>query len=213
MPISKKKSDSNKRRKIIRDKLLAAIVRLAAEGELYSTVSVERLATTAGVSRATFYIYFEGKADLLESWFTDVENELAAASTAWFSLDGSATEADLAAALQAIADVYLSHQPLLAAFNDEATQNTDLRDRFNAGLSRATNDLSAHLQKGQREGWADPDLLPLEISAWLVWTLERGLGNVVAASAPERAQVQMATLASMVWHVLYAGSPAHPAAR
>jgi len=89
----------------------------------------------------------------------------------------------------------------------------DLRDRFNAALSRATNDLSAHLEKGQRESWVDPDLLPLETSAWLVWTLERGLGNVVAGSAPERAQVQIANFASMVWHVLYAGSPAHPAAR
>ncbi len=109
--------------------------------------------------------------------------------------------------------MYLSHQPLLAAFNDEATQNTDLRDRFNAALTRATHDLSAHLERGQREGWVDPDLLPLETSAWLVWMLERGLGNVVAASAPERAAVQIGTLASMAWHVLYAGSPAHPVAR
>lgn len=208
---SKKKSDANHRRRSIRDRLLAAIEELAAAGEAYSTVSVERLATTAGLSRATFYIYFDGKAGLLEAWFVDVEEELATASGVWFALDGSATQEDLGRALQGIADVYLSHQRLLAAFNDEATQNTELRDRFDAAVARVTDDLRAHIETGQDEGWVDADLVAAETAAWMVSMLERGLGNVVAGSPPADADRLMATLTSMFWHTLYVGSTAHPA--
>ena len=115
---SRKKAEAEDRRRSIRDRLLAAIEELAAAGESYSTVSVERLASTAGLSRATFYIYFDGKAGLLEAWFAEVEEELAKATAAWFALDGAATQDDLGRALRGIAEVYVEHRRLLAAFND-----------------------------------------------------------------------------------------------
>lgn len=207
---SKKKLDSNARRRNIRDRLLRAIVELAGSGEPYSTVSVERLATTAGVSRATFYIYFEGKADLLEAWFDDVEAELAAATALWFSLDGPASQAELGRVLQGIADIYRAHHALLTAFYDEATQNGELRSRLGGAIAGVTKDLQVHLESGQHGGWVDRDLLPAETAGWLVWMLERGLGNAVAGAGLAEAELLVTNLTSMIWHILYAGSPAHP---
>lgn len=209
VPHRKKHSDANTRRRSIRDRLLVAIEELARAGEPYSTVSVERLATTAGISRATFYIYFEGKADLLDAWFADVEAELASAAAVWFAWDGSSTEQELGQALQGVADVYLSHGRLLAAFNDEATQNLELRERLNAAVERVTEDLRAHIETGQRDGWVDPDLLAPELAAWMISMFERGLGNAVAGSGPGEQGRLMADLSSMFWHVLCVGSSAH----
>lgn len=208
---SKKKLDSNTRRRNIRNRLLAAIVELAASGEPYSTVSVERLATTAALSRATFYIYFEGKADLLEAWFDDVETELGEATAAWFSLDGPASQAELGRVLQGVAEIYRSHHGLLTAFYDEATQNAELRARLTGAIAGVTKDLQVHLEAGQHGGWVDADLLPAETAAWIVWMLERGLGNVVAGRESAEAELLVANLTSMIWHVLYVGSPARPA--
>lgn len=209
---TRKKLDANSRRRDVRSRLLGAVEELAAGGEPYSTVSVERLATTAGLSRATFYIYFEGKADLLAAWFADVEGELTTATAAWFRPGGPSAQAELERALQQIADGYLSHERLLAAFYAEATQNAELRARLTATIEGVTDDLRVHLETGQRDGWVDPDLLAAETAAWLVWMLERGLGNVVAGRGADEVDLSIATLASMIWHVVYLGSPAHPAA-
>ncbi len=206
---SRKKAEAEDRRRNIRDRLLAAIEELADAGESYSTVSVERLASTAGLSRATFYIYFDGKAGLLEAWFDDVEEELSRATAVWFALGGSATREDLERALRGIAEVYVANGRLLAAFIDEASQNTELRDRLDLAIARVTDNLRAHIEHGQKGGWVDPDLLPAETAAWLVAMLERGLGNVVAVADEDAADRQLSTFTSMIWHTLYVGSPQH----
>ena len=45
--------------------LLEATERLMDDGTTFTELSVDRLASEAGISRATFYVYFEDKADLL----------------------------------------------------------------------------------------------------------------------------------------------------
>lgn len=210
----KKRIDSKQRRREIRDRLLAAIETLAADGDTYSTVSVEKLATAAGISRATFYIYFEGKADLLQAWFAETLEELATAAQQWWSLGVEATPDDLAAALNAFLDVYLAHGGLMAAINDEATQNDELRDTLAGAIQQGIDGLRDHIERGQAEGFVDPDLLAAETAAWLVWLIERGMNQVLASADETQAPLLRRDLTTMMWHVLYAGSPARsPAAK
>lgn len=206
----KKRIDSKQRRREIRDSLLAAIDALVAGGDSYSTVSVEKLATAAGISRATFYIYFEGKADLLQAWFAETLEELAAAAERWWTLGADATPEDLAVALDGLLDVYLGHAGLMTAINDEATQNDELRDTLATAIERATAGTREHIERGQAEGFVDPNLLAPETAAWLVWLLERGMNHVLGAVKAEQAALLRRNLTSMIWNVLYAGSPAHP---
>ncbi|WP_019873421.1 TetR/AcrR family transcriptional regulator [Sporichthya polymorpha] len=208
----KKRIDSKQRRREIRDRLLAAIDALAADGDTYSTVSVEKLATTAGISRATFYIYFEGKADLLQAWFAEILEEFADAADRWWSLGADATPDELATALDAVLDVYLGHAGLMAAINDEATQNDELRATLSGAIQRGIEGTRQHIERGQAEGFVDPDLLAAETSAWLVWLIERGMNQGLGAGDDEQSRLLRSNLTSVIWHVLYAGSPAHRAA-
>ena len=207
----KKRIDSKQRRREIRDSLLAAIGTLAADGEAYSTVSVEKLATAAGISRATFYIYFEGKADLLQAWFVDTLEELATAAERWWALGSDVTPDELAATLNAFMDVYLAHGGLMAAINDEATQNDELRETLSGAIQRGIDGLRKHIERGQAEGFIDPDLFAPETAAWLVWLIERGMNNVLGTADSGQSALLRSNLTSMIWHVLYAGSAAHPA--
>src|ERR1700756_759930 len=85
------------RRDEVRERLLAVVRDLLASGETYAEISVERLVAEAGLSRSTFYVYFEDKGDLLRAWFKQVVEELQAASGGWWGLDGDASYDDLRA--------------------------------------------------------------------------------------------------------------------
>src|SRR5215213_1715600 len=87
MPSVTRKSQSSRaeRRDEIRRRLLAVVENLLDKGENFTEVSVERLVSEAGISRSTFYVYFEDKGDLLLGWFNDITAELANAAGAWWS--------------------------------------------------------------------------------------------------------------------------------
>ena len=81
MPSVTRRSQSSRlqRRAQIRHRLLEVVEDLLDKGESYTELSVERLVSEAGISRSTFYVYFEDKGDLLRGWFEDIEAELAEA--------------------------------------------------------------------------------------------------------------------------------------
>lgn len=191
------------RRKDIRSRLLVAIEELAADGETYSTVTVERLVAVAGISRATFYIYFDGKADLLQTWFGDTLREFAVAAEKWKAIAARPTEAELRAAVDDIVSCYVRHAALLTAVTDESTQNAELREGRNAAIRVAIDSVRQHIEVGQREGWVDPALLPAETAAWLIWMLERGLSQMIVEASRRRVPALKFNFVSMVWHVLY----------
>ncbi|HEY5854151.1 MAG TPA: helix-turn-helix domain-containing protein, partial [Aldersonia sp.] len=53
------------RRAAIEQAMLAATERLMESGTSFTELSVDRLASEAGISRPTFYVYFEDKGDVL----------------------------------------------------------------------------------------------------------------------------------------------------
>jgi AcrR family transcriptional regulator len=51
----------------MRERLLASLESLLADGGSYTGLSVQELVDATGVSRATFYLYYEHKNDLLRA--------------------------------------------------------------------------------------------------------------------------------------------------
>ena len=86
-------SDRAARRGEIGRRLLVAVEKLLADGESFTEVSVERLVTEAGISRSTFYVYFEDKGDLLQALTADVMIEVIDAARAWWALPADADRA------------------------------------------------------------------------------------------------------------------------
>ncbi|MGA3253246.1 MAG: TetR family transcriptional regulator, partial [Mycobacterium sp.] len=60
MPSVTRKPQANReqRREQLERRLLDATERLMSEGASFTEISVDRLSTEAGISRASFYIYF-----------------------------------------------------------------------------------------------------------------------------------------------------------
>ena len=78
---------SDKRRAIEAD-VLQATEALLGEGASYASLSIERIATRAGISRTAFYFYFADKRELLMRLAADVAEQFYSEAGTWWSGSG-----------------------------------------------------------------------------------------------------------------------------
>jgi AcrR family transcriptional regulator len=200
----KTQSSRAKRRDETRARLLDVVERLLADGESFTEISVERLVSEAGISRSTFYVYFEDKGDLLSAWFTEIIDELVEASAQWWELDGSSTRDDLRAVLDRVVRTYRPHTALMAATYDAAAYDASVRELVETMMANNTATLRKHMRVGQKEGFIDPALPAPQTSQWLTWMAERGLHQLVRRASDSELDGLIDAYTSIVWNTLYA---------
>lgn len=206
MPSVTRKSQSTRaaRRDEMRNRLLAVVEQLLDEGESFTEISVERMVSAAGMSRSTFYVYFEDKGDLLRAWFGDIVAEVSEAVSSWWEIDADSTREDLRAALAKAVDAYLPHAPLMAATFDAAAYDQSVRELAGGFMSVNIASLRKHIRAGQKAGFVDPTLLPPEVAAWLTWMTERAFHVFLRGLSDADLQRQIDAYTSIVWNTLYA---------
>src|ERR1700750_2777271 len=124
MPPRSSTASSTPKRAAVQAAVLSATDQLLGEGATYADLSIERIATRAGISRTAFYFYFSDKRELLMRLATDVADELygQAATGGSSARDGAA---EMPEALEQIAALYLDHGPLLCAIVEVATYDEE----------------------------------------------------------------------------------------
>jgi AcrR family transcriptional regulator len=152
-----KKPRRFKERVSIDIKLLRAMEQLLANGESFSTVSIDRLSELAGIARATFYLHFRDKAELVAHLVEQVQREIVSAAGRWFEDASTTTKDDMARTLRGIIGTYREHHVILSAMAQTAATNDEV-----AALSRKMREqLCAQSRKAVRElreaGLAHPD--------------------------------------------------------
>ena len=85
-PQAARTQDRQQRREQMERRLLEATERLMRNGASFTELSVDRLSTEAGISRASFYIYFEDKGHLLRRLAGQVFADLAESADRWRSV-------------------------------------------------------------------------------------------------------------------------------
>jgi len=175
---------------------------LLAAGEAYSDLSVARMIDAVGISRSTFYGYFDDKGALLRAMGEDITLDLAEAGARWFELGVPEDRGALRAALRPLFDTYRRHQLLLRAITDAASYDPGMRTLHADLVARAATGLEAHVAKVESDG-RDHALDPRRASLWLVWMLERGLYQLVAPVGDRAAAHHLDTVAELIWRTLY----------
>jgi AcrR family transcriptional regulator len=199
-------SSRAQRREEIRDRLRVAAEELMANGESYTELSVERIVREAGISRATFYVYFEDKGDLLRALAEDFIDRILVAASTWWELPADATKADLRSAMQAIFDAYIPHKVVMAAVVEVASYDAALRQLFGELLNRTIVGVASHIAAGQNEGYVERGLDPRRTAAWLTWMAERGLYQLVAPASGAAIERLLDALTDITWNTLYAST-------
>ncbi|MDT5258111.1 MAG: TetR/AcrR family transcriptional regulator, ethionamide resistance regulator [Mycobacterium sp.] len=184
-------------------RLLDATERLMGEGASFTELSVDRLSTEAGISRASFYIYFEDKGHLLRRLTGEVFAELASGGERWWGVAGRHDPADLRAAMAGIIASFRRHQPVLVALNEMAAYDPATAQTYRDLLIAIAGRMAQVIEDGQADGSIRPELPAAITASALVWMVERACQQNLPAKPPDYDAELAATLTEIAWGALY----------
>jgi AcrR family transcriptional regulator len=173
-----------------------------AQGLSFTELSVDRLATEAGISRATFYIYFEDKRQLLMELTRQVTAELAEAAALWFDVADQRDVDTARRSVRRIVAVYREHQAVLTAMFELASYDPVVTEAHAALVHAVAAQANAALDRAVAAGAVG---LPhsWETSCALAWMIERTCHQMVRNSPPENDEAIADALTEIVWRTWY----------
>src|ERR1700757_4393001 len=116
------------------DKLLLAMEQLLERGHAFSALSIEQLTGAAGLARATFYLHFRDKGELLARLMERVREEIVASAGLWFEHAELAQREDMRRALRGILGVYQKHHVIIDAVVATAAADAQVKRLWNETL-------------------------------------------------------------------------------
>ncbi|WP_312032650.1 TetR/AcrR family transcriptional regulator [Nocardia coubleae] len=183
-------------------RFLAATEQLMREGHAYTDLSVDKLAGAAGTSRATFYVHFEDKGDLLRGLATHVLADIEFAARSWWQSEQLHDADALLAATTAIVAVYRDHQFLISAVIEAAAYDERVSDDYTTMINSISDATRQVIDRGQSAGTIRA--LPAEtVAGALTWMVERVCHQMVRVTPPENDSVIARSLAEIIWSALY----------
>ncbi|GBE65056.1 TetR family transcriptional regulator [Mycobacterium sp. MFM001] len=199
----KPQAKRQERREQIERRLLDATERLMRDGASFTELSVDRLATEAGMSRASFYVYFEDKGDLLRRLAGQVFGDLADAAERWWSVASRRDPDDVRAAISGIIANYRRHQPLLVALNEMAGYDALVGAAYRDQLDRISGRVTRVIEDGQADGSIRHTLPATTTAKTLTWMVERTCQQNLPG-APHEYDAELAgALTEIIWGALY----------
>ena len=185
-------------------RILSSAEELLAEADRFSDISVEQVISRAGVSRSTFYSYFDDMGHVLRAVGAGVVGEVVGAAREWMDLDSGVSQDHLTEIFGRLIATYRRRAKLLAALADASTYDPGVREEFHRLLTIGHTELAKHIRRAQRSATADRSLDPESTAAWLVWMIERGLYQQIRPAGNRQAKRHVDALAMIVWRTLYA---------
>jgi AcrR family transcriptional regulator len=202
-PQANREQERQQRREQIERRLLDATERLMRDGASFTELSVDRLSGAAGISRASFYIYFEDKGHLLRRLANQVFADLAENADRWWRAAGRHDPGDVRAAMDGIIASYRRHQPVLVALNEMAGYDPLVAATYRNLLTAVTGRMTRVIEEGQADGSIRPELPAATTANALTWMVERACQQNLPRNPPEYDPELAATLAEIVWGALY----------
>jgi TetR/AcrR family transcriptional regulator, ethionamide resistance regulator len=202
-PPAKREQARQQRREQMERQLLDATERLMRDGASFTELSVDRLSIEAGISRASFYIYFEDKGHLLRRLAGQVFADLAESADRWWSVAWRRDPDDLRTAMASLVASYRRHQPVLIALNEMAAYDPVVGATYGNLLTAITGRMTRVIEDGQADGSIRPQLAAATTASALTWMVERACQQNLPTE-PASYDAELATsLAEIIWNTLY----------
>jgi TetR/AcrR family transcriptional regulator, ethionamide resistance regulator len=135
--------------------ILDTAERLLGERPL-SSIGIDELAAGAGISRPSFYFYFESREAVLRTLAERISDELYEASEAWLRRSDDTAEQAARRAIEANLALWRRHGSVLRATIHGSHGDPQLRDLW-AGVARRFIDAtSAQIERERAAGLAPP---------------------------------------------------------
>jgi AcrR family transcriptional regulator len=158
--------------------ILQALRSLLLESPL-DKLSVARITSEAGVSRSTFYFYFENKDSAFAALYRGLAESTGSALRRLHAIDRSDTQ-QLAGVLHDWLSIDDQAVAIMRSALHEWPRTPELRVVYREGLSAMADSLESIILQDRRCGLA-PDGPPAsQLSAVLLWTVERSIAGALA---------------------------------
>ena len=180
---SRRGRGGGKGRKDVRAALLESTERLLVERPL-AELAVEVVRQDAGVSRASFYFYFESKHAIVAALLERIVDEIHAASLPWFERGDTPPEEALRHAASGSLALWRRHGAVLRAPVEQWQTAPELRDLWTGVLERFTAAAAAAIERDRELGVAPPGLDARRLAGVLVAMNERSFYYAVSAASP-----------------------------
>ena len=177
--------------------LLGAATRLLGAGASVSSLSVDRIVDEAGMSRATFYLHFKDKHELVAAL---AEDQVAWRDTIGAEVlsDPELTRDDVHAMLSEIVSRWVANRSVLAAIIEVAEYDPAMADTWRTAML----EVAEVAGKQFRRRWADqpdrPD--PETVAEIFTWMFERSCHQILRD--PSRQDEVADGLTEIIWRVL-----------
>jgi AcrR family transcriptional regulator len=208
--ITRRRPPNPRPRRSAEDEILAATQRLLSDGATFTELGVQQISAAAGVSRSTFYTHFRDKIDLLMRLVTPMLTTSFGVASAWRPTDGVER---LAETFLQVVRIYREHAPVLRAIVEVSAYDEVVRDFWNQGLSRFTDQTVAVLREEQATGRTPASVDLASASRVIVIGGERAIFDHVTVADPADDAAFVRELALTWWYGVYqrpAGQEATP---
>ena len=186
------------RRAQTRQQLLAATRELLAGGEALAKLSIQRIVTEVGISRATFYLHFRSKKELMAA--------LAASETAEWAeiagpvlLDTSAGKEQVAQAVTGILALWRKHRGVLAGIIEMAEYDEEARQAWREtiwGIARVIGEALRARRPTLSAAEAE------QLGRLLAWAGERYLHQEVGEEVLQHDALLVGSFTELVWKLM-----------
>lgn len=168
--VTRRRTHDHERRSAATEaKLLSSVERLLDAGESFTEISVQRIIEEAGVSRATFYAYFQGKPDILKRLAQKVRDASLTLARQWDPGAGEDGAARYTTFFEDVLALHRAYHPVLSAVREVASYDPEVRDFYTAGLEGFDEAVLATLVEQQQAGATPSDLDAVAASRVIVW--------------------------------------------
>jgi AcrR family transcriptional regulator len=180
-----------------------ALVTLMSDGTAFGDLSVEKLVSTAGVARSTFYLSFADKAAMLNALGAESLARLyGGGPRGWIRNGAEATRAEIVAGMRQLLDIFLEDQVVMRAVAEASVYDRSVRDAYIGGVEDYARALARMIRAGRRAGRMR-DVDPVATAEALAWMTERTVSRIAPGSSPGQLDAIAEALADVVWRTLF----------
>lgn len=185
------------------ERLQQALERLLSRGLTITAISVDALAREAGIARATFYLHFRDKGELVARLIARVADEVVGAGGLWFVHAEDARFEDLRAAMARFFNAYLQHHAILAAAAETAPYDTQVATLHTRMIERFVGESRQAVQRIADSGRAHL-ALPSMVAEVLSWSVNHTYVQYGQGLDDAQREAFIDTWTHVVWHAIFA---------
>jgi TetR/AcrR family transcriptional regulator, ethionamide resistance regulator len=178
--------------------ILATCARLLGEKPLRE-IGVDELAAGAGISRPSFYFYFESKNAVLRALVEQLADEMYAEAESWLEREDDSPEVTLSRSIGAAAEQWREHGPVLRAAVQTWGSVPELRVFWEDIVRRFVEQSAARISDERAAGAAPPGPDPEALAKALIWMNERCFYTSSLGTDPSLSEDELVPTLTAVW--------------